>query len=270
MSRPRRFALSLALFLVGAVVTPAVAGLVVADAGVAPVVSVAVGGSLLVGGVGYALGTDDAAARVGASRFGVALVWFPALIALPLLAAELAGPAAAGRVLVVAAVGVFACFLGGAFAWSAAASEHTARSTAGEDPRATWEARPEATWWRNPRVVVGVGFVAVVACFVLGLTVAPEATSLATLLGGVTGGLLGGTVSARRPRTFRAYPNGVAVESNGTAVFYEWHRIAAVDRTPDAVVLRRERGLPWTRLDARAEELADPDGLAATLRELRG
>jgi hypothetical protein len=269
VSRSRRFALSLAFFLAGAVVTPAVVGLVVADAGVASVVSVAVGGSLLLGGVGYALGTDDTAARVGRSRLGLGLVWVPVFLAVALLAAALLAGESLGRVVAVAAVGVGTAFFGGAFAWGAAASEHAARATAGESPAVTWEARPPPTWWRKPRLVGGVGVAAVVASLALSVTVLPEASSLTTLLGGLTGGLVGTAASARRTRSFAAYRNGVSVESNGTVVFYEWARIAAVDRTADAVVLRRRRALPWSRLDARADAVEDADALVATLRAVR-
>ncbi|MUV57206.1 hypothetical protein [Halogeometricum sp. CBA1124] len=71
------------------------------------------------------------------------------------------------------------------------------------------------------------------------------------------------------PADVAAYRNGVAVESSGTVVFYEWDRIAAVDRTADAVVLRRRRALPWSRLDARADAVDDAEDLVATLRALR-
>ena len=264
MSRTRRFALSLAAFAVAIVATPTVAFLVVADATL-PRLTAAVGGSLLAGGVGYALGTDDTAARVGRSRLGLGLVWAPVALAVALLAAVLLGGESHGRVVAVAAVGVGTAFFGGAFAWGAAASEHAARATAGESPVVTWEARPPTTWWRKPRLVGGVG----VAAVVVSVTVVPEASSLTTLLGGLTGGLVGTAASARRPRTFAAYRNGVAVESSGTVVFYEWDRIAAVDRTADAVVLRRRRALPWSRLDARADAVDDAEDLVATLRALR-
>jgi hypothetical protein len=268
VSRTRRFALSLAAFAVAIVATPTVAFLVVADATL-PRLTAAVGGSLLAGGAGYALGTDDTAARVGRSRLGLGLVWAPVALAVALLAAVLLGGESHGRVVAVAAVGVGTAFFGGAFAWGAAASEHAARATAGESPVVTWEARPPETWWRKPRLVGGVGVAAVVASFALSVTVVPEASSLTTLLGGLTGGLVGTAASARRPRAFAAYRNGVSVESNGTVAFYEWDRIAAVDRTADAVVLRRRRTLPWSRLDARADAVDDADELAAALRAVR-
>ncbi|MUV57205.1 hypothetical protein [Halogeometricum sp. CBA1124] len=121
MSRTRRFALSLAAFAVAIVATPTVAFLVVADATL-PRLTAAVGGSLLAGGVGYALGTDDTAARVGRSRLGLGLVWAPVALAVALLAAVLLGGESHGRVVAVAA--------------SASAPRSSAARSPGVPPRA--------------------------------------------------------------------------------------------------------------------------------------
>lgn len=268
MSRPLKFALGLAAFAIGMVVAPAVAALLLAGASSIVVATVAAGGSLLALGTGYALGTDDAAARLGASQVGPVLLWLPAVFAVTLVAVMELTPWEVERVLFACVAGVGVGFFGGAFAFGAAASEHARRTTAGRDAETTWEARPRTTWWRDERTLGGLAVVTIVAYLVLSVAIRPESTFPSLVLTIVIAGGMGLSVDKNRRRTFRAYEHGVAVESGKTTTFYEWDAIRGIERTADGLILRRRWG-PLTDLDARAEDVADPDALVATLRDLR-
>ncbi|MDS0295859.1 hypothetical protein [Halogeometricum luteum] len=266
MSRPPKFALGLAAFAAGTVVAPVVAALFLVGAGSIAVATAVVGGSLVAGGAGYALGTDDAAARLGASRVGPVLLWIPAVFAVSTVTlVELDVP---GRVVFVALAGVVVGCVGSAAAWTVAATERAERATAGRTPATTWEARPRRRWWHDEQTVGTLAVAAFVAYFALSFTVLPDSSSLQMAFTAALSGLFGLELQKNRRRTFRAYDRGVAVESGKTTTFYEWDRIRGVERVEGGLILRRRWG-PLTDLDARADDVTDPDGLVRTLRGLR-
>ncbi|ADQ65659.1 hypothetical protein C499_10659 [Halogeometricum borinquense DSM 11551] len=267
MSRTRRFALSFALFVAAAVVTPVAVGLIAADVSLVALAGVSTVGFVLTAGVGYRFGTDDTAARIGKSRFGPAFVLSPATLDALFVGYYLLTDTLSVSLALVLGAGILVGFVTGVIVWNGAATEHAARARAGRTAVTTWEARPPDAWWRKSSVVVASGLTALIVSTVAAFTVAPWLSSLLPFVGGLFGGMLGSISQLKQSRSYLAYENGVAVEQGGVTAFYGWDQITAIDRTDDAVVLRRHR--PWTNFSARSEDIDGSGELTATLRELR-
>ena len=154
-----------------------------------------------------------------------------------------------------------------------AANGSYARHLEGTSDRlGTWEAAPDTGYVRRTSWLLRLGGVVVIGASFA--SIAFDAN--ATFLSGFGGAMLGVSFTVGRSRTVEAYPEGLVVRQSGSlgTEVYRWSQFDAVERTADALVLRRRLPVPVLRrfLSPRyaLADLEDPDRVERLARERVG